>query len=132
MNNSFSWGQYPKLKQKIFNINWQSDTLPTQSLLLPYGSGLSYGDSCQIENGLLLSTKNLNRFIAFDKQAGTITCEAGVLLKQILAITVPAGWFLPVLPGTQYVTLGGAIANDIHGKNHATHGSFGNYVEAVT
>ena len=71
---------------------------------------------------------DLNRFIAFDPQQGILRCEAGVTLEEILQLIVLQGWFLPVSPGTKFVTIGGAIANDIHGKNHAASGTFGHHV----
>jgi FAD/FMN-containing dehydrogenase len=77
---------------------------------------------------MLLDTRGLNRFIAFDPTNGTLCCEAGVLLSDILALVVPYGWFLPVTPGTQFITVGGAIANDVHGKNHHEAGTFGCHV----
>src|SRR5207248_916027 len=84
--------------------------------ILPYGNGRSYGDSCLNPGGALLLTRSMDRFIAFDRDAGLITCEAGVLLADILQLTGPAGWFLAVVPGTSAVTVGGAIANDVHGR----------------
>lgn len=96
--------------------------------LLPYGLGRSQGDSCLNDGGVLLDTSSLNRFVAFDETAGTITCEAGVTVADILELVVPHGYVLPVIPGTKYVTVGGAIANDVHGKNHVTSGTFGRHV----
>jgi len=95
---------------------------------LPFGNGRSYGDSCLNEGGVLLDARGLNRFIAFDPSTGILRCEAGVLLGDILALVVPHGWFLPIIPGTRFVTVGGAIANDIHGKNHRRIGTFGCHV----
>jgi FAD/FMN-containing dehydrogenase len=95
---------------------------------LPYGNGRSYGDSCLNDGGLLLDARGLDRFIAFNPSTGILDCEAGVLLSEILRLTVPRGWFLPVTPGTQFVTVGGAIANDVHGKNHHRSGTFGCHV----
>lgn len=96
--------------------------------VLPYGNGRSYGDSCLNPGGTLLLTRGLDRFVSFDELSGTIDCEAGVLLSEIIDLILPAGWFLPVTPGTRFVTVGGAIANDVHGKNHAMAGSFGEHV----
>lgn len=96
--------------------------------MLPYGNGRSYGDSCLNDNGLLLAMRGLDRFIDFDPASGVLRCEAGVLLAEILALAVPQGWFLPVTPGTRFVTIGGAIANDVHGKNHHRAGTFGRHV----
>jgi len=98
--------------------------------LLPYGNGRSYGDSCLNPGGTLLTMRGLDRFIAFDPATGVLACEAGLLLADILDLCVPHGWFLPVTPGTRYVTVGGAIANDVHGKNHHVAGSFGAHVRA--
>ncbi|HEX5802660.1 MAG TPA: FAD-binding oxidoreductase [Azospira sp.] len=98
--------------------------------LLPYGNGRSYGDSCLNPGGTLLAMRGLDRFIAFDAATGVLACEAGVLLADILDLAVPRGWFLPVTPGTRYVTVGGAIANDVHGKNHHAAGSFGAHLRA--
>jgi FAD/FMN-containing dehydrogenase len=99
-----------------------------QGTLLPYGNGRSYGDVALNDGESLLLTKGLDRFIAFDPVSGTLSCEAGVLIGEILQLIVPRGWFVPVTPGTRFVTVGGAIANDVHGKNHHRRGSFGNHV----
>lgn len=127
-----SWGRYPRIRHaRIIPLFWRED-LPClkeqYSSVLPYGQGRSYGDSCLNEGGILLTTAGLNRFIAFDKTKGIIRCEAGVTLAQLLKLIVPHGWFLPVTPGTKYVSVGGAIANDIHGKNHHKTGTFGCHV----
>lgn len=95
---------------------------------LPHGNGRSYGDSCLNPDGTLLHTRGLDRFIAFDPANGVMRCEAGVTLAEILDVSLPQGWFLPVTPGTRFVTLGGALANDVHGKNHHRAGSFGHHV----
>ncbi len=95
---------------------------------IAYGNGRSYGDVCLNPGGTLWTTRGLDKFIAFDAEAGIVGCEAGVLLKDIIAVALPRGWFLPVVPGTQFVTVGGAIANDVHGKAHHVAGSFGDHV----
>ena len=92
---------------------------------LAYGNGRSYGDVCLNPGGNVWQTRGLDRFIEFDRVRGTLRCEAGALLGEISALTLPAGWFLAVTPGTQFVTVGGAIANDVHGKNHHRTGTFG-------
>jgi FAD/FMN-containing dehydrogenase len=102
--------------------------LPRGSTVLPFGNGRSYGDSCLNVGGVLLQTRSLDRFVHFDRDAGVLACEAGVLLADVLRVVVPAGWFLPVVPGTSQITVGGAIANDIHGKNHHRAGTFGSHV----
>jgi hypothetical protein len=127
-----NWNHYPSYPhQRIASIYWRHEPVDFQALgasVLPHGNGRSYSDCCLNENNTLISTKKLNKFIQFDTQTGILTCEAGVLFSDILAITVPQGWFLPVLPGTQYVTVGGAIANDVHGKNHLSAGTFSLHV----
>lgn len=95
---------------------------------LPFGNGRSYGDVCLNPGGVLWGMRGLDRFISFDADSGVIECEAGVLLKDIIDVVLPRGWFLPVVPGTQFVTVGGAIANDVHGKSHHVAGSFGHQV----
>ena len=95
---------------------------------LAYGNGRSYGDVCLNPDGRLWRTRGLDRFIAFDPATGVVHCEAGVLLSELTAVTLPQGWFLAVTPGTQFVTVGGAIANDVHGKNHHLTGTFGRHV----
>ena len=98
--------------------------------VLPFGQGRSYGDCCLNDGGEILSTERLDNFISFDRTTGVVRCEAGVGFDQLLSVIVPAGWFLPVTPGTEFVTLGGAIANDIHGKNHHRNGTFGCFVRS--
>lgn len=99
---------------------------------LAYGMGRSYGDVCLNPGGTLWCTTGLNHFISFDESTGRLVCEAGVLLQDIQRSFIPRGWILPVTPGTQLVTVGGAIANDIHGKNHHVRGSFGDHVKRLT
>jgi FAD/FMN-containing dehydrogenase len=127
-----SWGRYPKYDATVIALHWQSDFPAVTSGLhdsaLPVGMGRSYGDVCLLKDGNLLLTTGMNRLIAFESDTGLLTAEAGVTLAQILDFAVPRGFFLPVSPGTKYVTLGGAIANDIHGKNHHVAGTFGCHI----
>jgi len=95
--------------------------------LLPSGCGRSYGDSGLNADGALIDATGLDRFIELGDD-GLLRCEAGVTLAEILDLVVPRGWCLPVVPGTRWVTVGGAIANDIHGKNHHRLGTFGTHV----
>lgn len=127
-----SWGRPASPEgQKGLRLYWRDQPLPGgEKPFLPFGNGRSYGDSCLNTGGTLIDVRGLDRFIAFDPEAGILRCEAGVLLSEILALVVPRGWFLPVTPGTSQVTLGGAIANDVHGKNHHRAGSFGHHVRA--
>jgi FAD/FMN-containing dehydrogenase len=98
---------------------------------LPFGNGRSYGDSCLNRDGILWATSGLDHLIGFNRETGRLTAEAGVLLRDIQALVVSAGWMLPVTPGTQLITIGGAIANDVHGKNHHMHGSFSDHLVRV-
>ncbi len=133
MDSSFeSWGRYPKYEAHVVPMHWQQDFPANIAGLhngaLPVGMGRSYGDSCLLKDGNLVVTTGMNRLLAFDPETGILTAEAGMTLAQILDFAVPRGFFLPVTPGTKYVTLGGAIANDIHGKNHHVDGTFGRHV----
>ncbi|AHX12032.1 FAD-linked oxidase [Dyella jiangningensis] len=124
-----SWGRYPNATQAIVPLTDRHAALPTAAAtVLPYGNGRSYGDSCLNDGGTLLHARHMDRFIRFDTQRGVLECEAGVLFSEILDLVVPQGWFLPVTPGTKFVTVGGAIANDVHGKNHHKAGTFGRHV----
>ena len=124
-----SWGRYPRVRQEAIALKGRNCPLPAvEGSALPYGGGRSYGDSCLNPGNAVLHTRGLDRFIAFDACTGVLRCEAGVFLAEILDLVVPQGWFLPVTPGTRFVTIGGAIANDVHGKNHHRAGSFGNHL----
>lgn len=99
--------------------------------LLAYGNGRSYGDTCQAaEGGSLIDMRAMGRILAFDPRTGMMEAEAGVLLDDVIARAAPHGYFPAVVPGTRFVTLGGAIANDVHGKNHHRRGTFGCHVES--
>ena len=127
-----SWGRYPVYDADVRSVHWQ-DQFPrvidgVHHGALPVGMGRSYGDVCLLKDGTLVKTTGMNRLLGFDPATGVLTAEAGITLAQILDFAVPRGFFLPVTPGTKYVTLGGAIANDIHGKNHHIAGTFGCHV----
>ncbi|MFP3873094.1 MAG: FAD-dependent oxidoreductase [Thiohalophilus sp.] len=133
MTQDYSWGRYPDVKQELYRLHWDSDAWPDNDgvSLLAHGQGRSYGDVGLNQSGILLDTRELNRFIQFDPQNGILRCEAGVTLAEILNLIVPHGWFLPVTPGTRFVSIGGAIANDVHGKNHHRVGTFGCHVNRL-
>ena len=110
---------------------WRSDPLDLRAIphpVLPFGQGRTFGDTCANPGGVVIDTEKLDRFIAFDPASGRLACESGTTLAQILELVVPRGWFLPVCPGTKHVSVGGAIAHDIHGKNHPRTGTFGEHV----
>ena len=124
-----SWGRFPFQQQKGTDLSQRFQVeLPTAEAFLPQGNARSYGDSCMLKDGPVLSTRHLDKFIAFDAESGRIRCEAGVQLIDILRVAEPQGWFLAVTPGTQFATVAGCIANDVHGKNHHLTGSFGHHV----
>lgn len=99
--------------------------------LLPFGLRCSYGDSCLNGGRELIDCHRLNRILGFDESTGVVRCEGGVSLRDIIEVFLPKGWFLPVTPGTSLVSVGGAIANDVHGKNHHCAGTFGAHVQQI-
>lgn len=131
----YSWGRFPHTPQRGHGCVWL-DELPAHidrvveahHSALPYGNGRSYGDSCLAASDQVLHMRSLDRLIKADWTTGVIKAEAGITLAELLAVAIPQGWFLPVTPGTQFATLGGAIANDVHGKNHHVRGTFGRHV----
>jgi decaprenylphospho-beta-D-ribofuranose 2-oxidase len=98
--------------------------------VIPRGLGRAYNNAAQCAGGVVISTARLNRIIELDTATGLVTCEAGVSLEQLMVAGLPAGWFVPVSPGTRQVTVGGAIAADVHGKNHHVAGSFARHVRS--
>lgn len=99
--------------------------------VLPYGLGRSYGDVCLNDGGELIDFSGCNRVLGFNAERGEIRVEGGMSLADLLTVIVPHGWFLPVTPGTKFVTVGGAIANDVHGKNHHGAGTMGCHVSQL-
>jgi FAD/FMN-containing dehydrogenase len=131
------WGRYPKANE----IAQVAPTRPgglasalertlasTAGSVLPVGNRRSYGDSCLNDGNTVIDCRPASRILSYDPQTGILRAEPGILLREITARVLPDGWFLPVTPGTAFVTLGGAIANDVHGKNHHSAGSFGCHV----
>ena len=126
----YSWGMYPKVRSKILKF-FDNDTLKSDlktHSLIPYGNGRSYGDSAL--GDVMLDMRDHNRFISYDEKEGLLEVESGVLLSEIIEAFVPRGWFLKVTPGTKLITVGGAIASDIHGKNHHQEGCFSECVKS--
>lgn len=129
---SRSWGNYFRYTHSDHNLLWRYQSLPEgKHPLLAYGLGRSYGDSCLNDQGTLLRTDALQNLISFDRENGLLCCESGITLATLIELLLPQGWFLPVTPGTKYVTLGGAVANDVHGKNHHRDGSIGCHVVSL-
>ena len=124
-----NWGNYPRIKANLLSFSTEEELkniLQNTSEIIPRGKGRCYGDSSLNTN--IISTLKFNRILDFNDNDGTITCESGVTLEEILNIFVPRGWFLPVTPGTKLITTGGAIASDVHGKNHHKTGSISNHL----
>ena len=129
----YGWGRYPQQDAYLHTpASCASLELiaKQQNSVLARGMGRSYGDSANALN--VLQTTYINHFIEFDKSTGKLSAEAGITLREILEVIVRSGWFLPVTPGTSYVTLGGAIASDVHGKNHHIAGTFGQHVKSLS
>ncbi len=97
--------------------------------LIAYGRGRSYGDAPLNSGGETLLTERLNRLLSFDESSRALVCEAGVTFNELMSVFLPRGFLVPVNPGTGFATIGGAVANDVHGKNHDHAGSFGRHVE---
>ena len=124
-----NWGNYPVIEASVFtpeSVDEVKKIVAASPEMIARGLGRCYGDSSL--NHTIVSTKRLNHFLEFNEATGVVVCESGISLSEILEIFVSRGWFLPVTPGTKFVTVGGAIASDVHGKNHHVSGSFSNHV----
>lgn len=125
------WGRYPLVR----GCELRSEDLHriTAGAILTRGLGRSYGDASlpPADHHVVAASTLADRLLAFDVETGTLRAEAGCSLRQLIRIFLPRGWFTPVTPGTQYVTLGGMVAADVHGKTHHRLGSFGEHVTAV-
>lgn len=127
------WGGYPKQEAQLLKPSSCSSLradVQKEKSLIARGMGRSYGDSANAS--VVLQTTYCDHFVEFDAKTGQLTAEAGITLREILKVIVPKGWFLAVTPGTSYVTLGGAIASDVHGKNHHIAGTFGQHVKSMS
>ena len=120
-----SWGNYPIINNSVRSYKNHKELrklINENTTSITFGNGRSYGDSALNKN--IITTKKSDNFISFDKEIGILHCQAGVTLSKILDLIIPQGWFLSVTPGTKLITVGGAIAADVHGKNHHISGSF--------
>jgi FAD/FMN-containing dehydrogenase len=125
------WGRFPRIATHIVTPRQRHEVaglVAAHDSLIAHGYGRSYGD-CALNARTTLRTTGLDRLLAFDPTSGLLTCEAGVLLADIVDLFVPRGWFPAVTPGTRFVSIGGMIAADVHGKNHHIAGTFGDCVE---
>ena len=133
MKNLSGWGRFPKFYTKELIPKSESqlfEILTNNKSFIPRGNGRSYGDSAVNKNITINMTK-MNKFLNWNQNSGELIAESGVLIADIIQTFLPKGWFPFVTPGTKFVTLGGAIACDVHGKNHHKEGSFGNYVNWI-
>ncbi len=127
-----SWGNFPQVEaNEFFTRDYESLSryLVSTDEFIPRGNGRSYGDSAL--HPMTLSMLGFNRILDFNATKGILTAEAGVLFSELLEVLVPRGFFLPVTPGTKFITLGGAVASNVHGKNHHKEGGFANFVHAI-
>ena len=128
-----NWTNYPRIRGRLslpVNLKSLSALLESSPVLTPRGNGRSYGDASL--GAQMVSLRHCYQQIALDQELESLICPGGILLEQLLDFLIPQGYFLPVLPGTAKITIGGAIAADIHGKNHLHAGSFGHHVEEIT
>ena len=136
MSSISGWGRHNPANVKIINplsieqLGEIINNAKTKSII-SRGLGRSYGDAAQLDNELAINLKFFNN-IRINKEKGIVTAGAGVSINSLLKIIVPLGFFIPVSPGTRYVTVGGAIASDVHGKNHHINGSFGNHIHEIS
>jgi FAD/FMN-containing dehydrogenase len=124
-----NWGNYPALKSNEVQFSTVSELqqiIKSNSTLIARGNGRCYGDASLA--GVTVSTLKFDKILFFDRQNGIIQCQSGIVLDQLLEVIVPDGWFLPVTPGTKFVTVGGLVASDVHGKNHHVDGSFSRHI----
>lgn len=128
-----NWGNYPKVEANFYSPEFAkeiSDIVKESDEIIARGNGRCYGDSSLGKN--IISCLKLDKFLSFDNIKGVLKCQSGILLSDILEFIVPQGYFLPVTPGTKFITVGGAIASDVHGKNHHVDGCFSEHVKEIS
>jgi FAD/FMN-containing dehydrogenase len=124
-----NWGNYPKIESDVKSFTFKeqlSELMNSVDHFIPRGNGRCYGDASLADT--TISTLNYKRILSFDTANGVFDCQSGITLDRILEVIVPKGWFLPVTPGTKFITVGGAVGSDVHGKNHHIDGSFSNHI----
>lgn len=124
-----NWGNYPVIESDDVSFSWKEDLpglLENKNNIIPRGNGRCYGDASLAIN--TIDCTKLNKVLSFDTEKGILDCESGLTLDKILDIIVPKGWFLPVTPGTKFITIGGGVASDVHGKNHHVDGAISRHV----
>jgi decaprenylphospho-beta-D-ribofuranose 2-oxidase len=130
------WGGYPRVRSRVYRAERVSDLSEmllsgNEAQWITRGEGRSYGDAATNGDRAVVDVRRLNRLLNFDQETGMLECEAGVTVEELLAIFVPRGWFPPITPGTKFVTLGGAFAADVHGKNHHKKGAMSAAVHSI-
>lgn len=132
-SNIHNWSGYPCVEAQVFSFRSIPELrsfVKSTPKFIARGAGLSYGDASLAP--VILSTLHFNKILAFDREKGLLRCESGITLDEVLKVIVPSGWFLPVTPGTKFITLGGAVAADVHGKNHHKEGAISDYVTQLS
>jgi decaprenylphospho-beta-D-ribofuranose 2-oxidase len=127
-----NWGNYPSMESDERLFSYLSDAqqyIKTSDHFIPRGNGRCYGDASLAP--VTLNTTKFDKILSFDIPNGIFECQSGITLDQVLEVIVPKGWFLPVTPGTKFITIGGAVASDVHGKNHHVDGCFSHHVEEM-
>ena len=126
-----NWNNYPVVEAREISFDYEKEiALKLAPSSIPHGNGRCYGDASL--SAEVVNTLRYDKILAFDEVNGVITCQSGLLLSDLLQIIVPRGWFLPVTPGTKFITVGGAVASDVHGKNHHVDGSFSRHVVSMS
>lgn len=124
-----NWGNYPAMEsdEKLFSFDDQlSSLIQEEGNFIPRGNGRCYGDASLA--GKTINTIRYDKILSFDTAGGVLECQSGITLDNVLEVIVPKGWFLPVTPGTKFITIGGAIGSDVHGKNHHVDGTFAHHI----
>jgi decaprenylphospho-beta-D-ribofuranose 2-oxidase len=126
-----NWNNYPLVEASEISFDHGKEIAgKLAQTSIAHGNGRCYGDASL--SAEVVNTLRYDKILAFDEVNGVITCQSGLLLSDLLQITVPGGWFLPVTPGTKFITVGGAVASDVHGKNHHVDGSFSRHIVSMS
>src|SRR6201991_2615544 len=128
-----NWGNYPVMESDEHSFTYLEDMrkyVPTANGFIARGNGRCYGDA-SLSTTTVCTTK-FDKILSFDTDAGIFECQSGIQLDSILEVIVPKGWFLPVTPGTKFITVGGAVASDVHGKNHHVDGCFSHHIISMS
>src|SRR5882762_3851877 len=126
------WGRYPRQFATLICPEEMAEAVPPRAgRMIARGQGRSYGDAAMLADGLVMLTERLNGCASFDERSDVVIAEAGITLAEVIREFLPRGWFPSVVPGTKFVSLGGCVAADIHGKNHHHEGAFGAHVKEI-